>query len=146
MDEKKEALSEIKKKLKVVLTDGSQPIGNGIGPVLELVDITKILNPKEKGPKDLEKKSVFLAGQLLEMTGKAKKSQGEKMAKEILQSGKAFEKFKEIIKAQGGDIKKLSEIKPAKFKKNIFASKSGKIIEIHNKKINAFVQVFSSFI
>lgn len=121
------------KNLKCVLTNGSQPIGNGIGPALEMLDIIKILNPKEKGPKDLEKKSLFLAGKLLEMTGKSKKGKGEEMAKEILISGKAFEKFKEIIKAQGGSLKK---IKLAKFKKNILSKKSGKILEIDNKKIS----------
>lgn len=130
-----------KKNLRVVLTKGDEPMGSGVGPALELIDVIKVLNPKEQGPKDLEKKSVYLAAQLLEMTGKAKKSQGEKMAKEILFSGKAFEKFKEIIKAQKGDVKKLFEIKPAKFHKNLFAQKSGKIIEIHNKKINTLARV-----
>lgn len=120
-------------KMKVVLTDGSQPIGNGIGPALELIDVINILDPKKKGPKDLEEKSLFLAAQLLEMTHKAKKGQGEKLAEEILHSGKAFEKFKEIIKAQKG---KLVEVKPGKFKRDIFAKRNEKILEIDNKKIN----------
>ena len=126
------------KKLKVVLTDGSQPIGNGIGPALELVDVLKVLNPEEKGPKDLEKKSLFLAGQLLEMTGKAKKRKGIELAKEILYSGKAFKKFKQIIKAQGG---KLNSIHSAKFKKNILSKKSGRISEINNKKISSLARI-----
>ena len=86
-----------KKKLKVVLTKGGQPIGNGIGPVLEMKDILKILKHSEDRPLDLENKSVFLAGCLLEMTGKADKGKGIVLAKQILGSGKAFEKFKEII-------------------------------------------------
>jgi AMP phosphorylase len=126
-----------KKNLKCILTDGSQPIGSGIGPVLELEDIIKILNPKEKGPIDLEKKSLLLAGKLLEMTGKAKNGCGIKMAEEILYSGKAFKKFKEIIKAQGGNLKKL---KKAEFTHDIRAKKSGKIINIDNKKINSLAR------
>ncbi len=126
------------KKLKVVLTDGSQPIGNGIGPALELVDVLKVLDLKEKSPKDLEKKSLFLAGELLEMTSKAKKGKGIEMAKEILYSGKAFKKFKQIIKAQNGQLK---DIAPAKFKKNILSKKSGKIYEIDNKKINSLARI-----
>jgi len=63
-----------KRKLKCVLTDGNQPIGNGVGPALELIDVIKILNPKEQGPQDLEKKSLLLSGEILEMTGKAKKA------------------------------------------------------------------------
>ncbi|MBA7607969.1 putative thymidine phosphorylase [subsurface metagenome] len=71
------------------------------------------------------------------MTGKAKKGQGIKMAEEILYSGKAFRKFKEIIKAQGGNLKKL---KKAEFTHDIRAKKSGKIIGIDNKKINSLAR------
>lgn len=126
-----------KKNLKCVLTDGSQPIGNGIGPALELRDIIKILDSKQTGPQDLEKKSLFLAGEILEMTGKAKKSHGLAMAEEILDSGKAFEKFKQIIKAQNGSIRKLKE---ARFNHEIIAKKSGKIIEISNSGINSLAK------
>ena len=125
-----------KKKLKVILTDGSQPIGNGIGPALELVDIIKVLDSKKRGPRDLEKKSLFLSGKLLEMTGKTKK--GIKLAEEILYSGKAFKKFKQIIKAQKGNLKKIGS---AKFKKDILSKKTGKIFEINNKKINSLARV-----
>jgi AMP phosphorylase len=125
------------KKLKCVLTDGNQPIGNGIGPVLELEDIIRVLDPKQEGPEDLEEKSLMLAGELLEMTGKAKKGQGRGIAEGILHSGKAFEKFKQIIKAQKGSLK---NIKPGRFKKEIKAKKSGKIVEIQNKKITSIAR------
>jgi len=128
-----------KKKIRVVLTDGKQPIGNGVGPVLELIDIIQILNPKEQGSKDLERKSLFLAGEILEMTSKAKKGFGVELAKQILYSGKAFEKFKQIIKAQGGKLPR--KFKEARFKKNIFLKKSGRIFEIDNKKINSLARV-----
>ena len=127
-----------RKKIKVVLTEGKQPIGNGVGPVLELIDVINILNPTKKGPKDLEDKSLFLAGQLLELTKKSKKGKGEDLARQILYSGKALEKFNQIIKAQGGNSKKLNL---GKFKKEIFAKNSGKIREIHNKKINFLARV-----
>ncbi len=127
-----------KVKLKVVLTTADEPMGSGVGPALELIDVIKILNPNERGPEDLEKKSLFLAGELLEMTKKAEKGKGIEMAKKILVSGKAFEKFKQIIEAQGGSLK---EIKPAKFRKNILAKKSGRIFEIDNKKINNLARV-----
>lgn len=127
------------KKIQVVMTNGNEPIGNGIGPIMELRDIVKILDPKEKGPKDLEKKSLFLAGQLFEMTGKAKKGKGFKMASEILYSGKAFEKFKQIIAAQNGNLNKLK--RTATFKKDIFAPRNLKVKEIDNKKINYLARV-----
>ncbi len=125
------------KKIKCILTDGSQPIGNGIGPALELRDIIKILDPEQTGPEDLEKKSILLSAEILEMTGKAKKRHGKEMAEEILHSGKAFEKFKEIIKAQGGNLRRLKE---ASFTHDIIAKKSGKISKIENKKINSLAR------
>ncbi len=123
-----------KKEIKVVLTKGNQPIGKGIGPALELMDILEILDPEKEGPKDLEEKSLFLAGELLEMTKKAKKGKGIEMAKAILKSGEALKKFNQIIKAQKGS---LENIKFAKFKKDILSKRSGKITDIHNKKITA---------
>jgi len=108
-------------KLKGVLTEGFLPIGKGIGPVLEMKDILKVLDPQKEGPKDLENKSLFLSGELLEITGKAKKGRGFEMAKDILDSGKAFQKFKEIIHAQKG---KIVDLGYAKYKKDILSKKN----------------------
>jgi AMP phosphorylase len=127
--------------LKCVLTDGSQPIGNGIGPVLEMIDIIKILDPKQKGPNDLEQKSLFLSGEIFELTGKAKKGKGIELARQLLYSGKAFTKFKEIIKAQKGSLKGLEL---PKFKKDILANKKGKIKEIDNKAISSLARAAGS--
>jgi putative thymidine phosphorylase len=127
-----------KLKLKAVLTKGDEPIGNGVGPFLELDDIIKVLDQSKKGPEDLKRKSLFLSGLILEMTNKAKKGEGEKMAEEILSSGKAYKKFIEIIKAQKGSIKHL---KFGKFKKDILSKSDGKITEINNIKINLLARV-----
>lgn len=124
--------------VKVELTKGNQPIGKGIGPVLELIDILKILNPKEEGPKDLEEKSLNLSAKLLEMTGKAKRGKGYSLAREALYSGKAQKKFLEIIKAQKGSIKDLSL---GKFKKDILSPKKGKLKNLDNKKINSLARI-----
>lgn len=126
------------KKLEVVLTKGEEPIGNGIGPMLEMVDIIKVFSRSNDRPLDLEKKSVFLAGEILEMTGKASKGKGAELAKKILDSGKAFAKFREIIKAQKGN---LNRITTAKFRKDIFAQHSETIKEIDNKKINSLARI-----
>lgn len=123
-------------KLEVVLTDGSEPIGNGIGPLLEMQDIIRVLSRKNP-PKYLEEKSLFLAGKLLELAGK---KQGQKLAQEILNSGLAFQKFKEIIKAQKGNINNLSRLKP-KFFYNIKMKEKRKIKHIDNKLINKLARI-----
>ena len=126
------------KKIRVILFETNGPMGTGVGPALELLDVIDVLTPGNKCAGDLEEKSLILAGELFEMTGKAKKNQGKRLAKEILDSGKAFKKFKEIIKAQKGSLK---EIKLEKFKCNIISKKSGKIISINSKKINLIARL-----
>jgi putative thymidine phosphorylase len=127
-------------KIKTVLTDGSQPIGNGIGPILEILDILKVLK-RDNPPKDLEGKSIFLAGIILEMLGKARKGEGKNLAMEILNSGAAFKKFNEIINAQG---RKKIKLKLAKYCKNITAEKGGKIRGINNFAINSLAKLLGS--
>ncbi len=124
--------------MKVVLTKGDEPIGNGIGPCMEMRDIIKILKREKEYPLDLEAKSLFLAGEIFEMTKKAKKGEGIKMARSILDSGKAFAKFKEIVIAQKGH---LNGLKYGKFKKDIFMKKNGKVKEIDNKKITMLARI-----
>ena len=123
-------------KIEVVLTNGSEPIGNGIGPALEIEDILSVLT-RINSPKDLEKKSVMLAGKLLELAKKVKKGKGEKRALEILNSGKALDKFREIIKAQQESGKKRDlKIKKSKFIYEIKSPRKIKIKHIDNKLIN----------
>ncbi len=126
------------KKMKVVLTKGDEPIGNGIGPCLEMRDIIKVLSRDKSRPLDLENKSLFLAGEIFEMTNKAKKGEGISLAKSILDSGKAFAKFKQIITAQRGNLNRL---KFGKYKKDIFMKKNTTIKEIDNKKITLLARI-----
>ena len=92
---------QLKMNVKVVVTDGSHPIGNGIGPFLESQDVLAVLRRDILSPPDLRKKSLSLAGTMLEMAGKCRKGKGYSMAAEILDSGKAYKKMQEIISAQG---------------------------------------------
>jgi putative thymidine phosphorylase len=139
LSEKFKAIGKaFRKKVAVVLTKSDEPMGEGVGPSLEMRDVIRVLDPSKKGPSDLEAKSLLLAGRLLELTKKTKKGEGEKLAKEILYSGKAFSKFKEIIVAQGG---KVSEPKLGKFKKEIFSKKNTKVLGISNTLINSLAKV-----
>ena len=56
---------------KVVLTDGSQPVGRGIGPALEARDVLSVLRGAPDAPQDLRHRSIALAGALLELAGAA---------------------------------------------------------------------------
>ena len=123
--------------MRVLLTDGSQPIGNGIGPVLEMIDVLKVLHRREP-PTDLEEKSLYLAGEILELMHTQNKGEGKRLAKDILDSGKAAKKFEEIIAAQGATNKPL---KVAGLHKTINAPRGGIIRHIDNKGINRIASI-----
>jgi thymidine phosphorylase len=117
-------------KLKVIITDGSQPIGHGIGPLLEAEDVMRVLRNDSDLPHRLKQKSMYMAGLILEMAGKAKFDEGYKMAKEILESGRALVKFNQILEAQGKiDVPPMY----AKHKLSILAGKKGKVLAVNNK-------------
>jgi AMP phosphorylase len=132
--------------LRCVLTNGEQPIGNGIGPLLEIRDVIKVLKQEKDCPKDLEKKAVFLAGQIFDLCGKTKKGKGENLARDILKSSKANHKFHKIVEAQHGKVPNLEDIENrlGKHKKNILAVKNFKIKQIDNKKINSLATIAGS--
>ncbi len=125
-------------KLKAVLTDGTQPIGNGIGPMLELIDVIAVLKNKPNKPHDLYNKSIFLANQILSLI--VPKHKAEKLVSKIISNGKAYEAFKAIIKAQNGSIEE-KKLEPSHFFYELKAEKAGKIVNIDNKKINFVTRI-----
>ncbi|MFA5360380.1 MAG: thymidine phosphorylase [Candidatus Paceibacterota bacterium] len=132
-------------KIKIITTKAMGPIGRGIGPSLEARDVMRVLQQKEGRPKDLEEKAVLFAGQLLELAGRAKKNKGQKMALDSLKSGKALEKMREIIKAQGGDFNIDSEkIKTGKAFWKLKSPEEGLIKAIHNKNLNKICRLLGA--
>ncbi len=87
--------------LEVIITDGKQPIGRGIGPVLEARDVMQVLENDPLAPMDLKEKSLQLAGRIIEFDADVRGGQGYIIARDILESGRALDKFNNIIKAQG---------------------------------------------
>ncbi len=112
-------------KIKVLLTDGEEPSGNAFGAALEAKEALEILEGKYFD--NLANKACAIAGELLELVGEAKQGKGYELAKETITSGKALSKFKEIIKAQGGNVFESSAIKDAKHKITINSEENGKI-------------------
>jgi thymidine phosphorylase len=94
--------------LEVVLTDGSQPVGRGVGPVLECRDALAVLRNDPLAPEDLREKSLLLAGQILEFDPNVRGGSGYALAREILVSGRAAAKLEAIVEAQGRNPKALA--------------------------------------
>ncbi len=123
-------------KTNVVLTDGTDPIGWGVGPSLESIDVINVL--QGEGPKDLVDKSCTLAGILLEMCGLAKPGCGYAISADTIKNGKAFKKFEEIVHAQGGAKKlRVSDLPVGKHKVEIYCPMDGRVDYVSNKRIAA---------
>ncbi len=90
--------------VEVVTTDGRQPIGRGIGPVLEVEDVMAVLANDPAAPPDLREKSLRLAARLLEYDPELRGGAGYARARELLDSGAALKQMQKIIDAQGPSI------------------------------------------
>ena len=87
--------------LEVIITDGRQPVGNGIGPVLEARDAMRVLQGDPAAPADLRQKALRLAGRIIEFDPDVRGGRGFTIARDILDSGRALEKMRAIMAAQG---------------------------------------------
>lgn len=87
--------------VEVVTTDGRQPVGSGIGPVLESQDVMAVLSNAPAAPTDLREKSLRLAAHLLEYDPDVRGGSGYTRACELLESGAALKQMLKIIEAQG---------------------------------------------
>jgi AMP phosphorylase len=118
------------------ITYGSSPVGHAVGPALEAREALAALIDPKKASDSLIGKSTSLAGILLEMAGKAIQGKGQDLAYEILTTGKAYAKFKEILGAQNAD----PNIKPDDVEVGVCtyeyqAPSNGWVVEINNRVI-----------
>jgi thymidine phosphorylase len=104
-----------------MITDGSQPVGRGIGPALEAIDVLEVLRQTETRPMDLEERSLSIAARFI----------GRSDAEQILKSGAANKKFEAICIAQGG----FTEPRAAAFTCDVFAESQGRVQSIDNRKL-----------
>lgn len=116
---------------RTMITDGTQPVGVGIGPALEARDVLRILRREKDAPPDLKDRAVKLAGALLEMGGAATEGEGAALAEGILGDGRALRKFMAICEAQGG----FREPPVAKLTHVITAPITGRLESIDNRQL-----------
>ena len=89
-----------------IISDMDQPLGYGIGNALEIKEGIETL--KGHGPKDLEEVCLILGAQMLVLGGKAKdETEARSILKTHIEDGSALEKFKQMVKAQGGDVSQI---------------------------------------
>ncbi len=129
--------------IKVIITDGSQPIGNGIGPALEARDVLWVLGNHPNAPRDLKQKGLLMAAEIMEAYPLPgwKSRHGYNHAKQILESGKAWQAMMNIIQAQGARITDYRKISFGKYTFDFKACRDGKISHIDNISISRIARV-----
>jgi thymidine phosphorylase len=116
---------------KTVISDGTQPVGRGIGPALEAHDVLAVLENAPHAPHDLRERALLLAATLLELGGKAKAGEGLLLAAAVLDSGRALRKFQGICEAQGG----MRKPPVAVHRHPITAHNAGRAVAVDNRKL-----------
>jgi thymidine phosphorylase len=124
--------------LEVVITDGLQPIGRGIGPVLEARDVMQVLQNDPDQPRDLREKALQLASRILEFDPDVRGGQGYLLARDILESGRALAKLDAIIDAQG---RRTEEAKPGRLKATIDSDMDGHVAAIDNLQMASIARL-----
>ncbi len=124
--------------INVVLTDGSQPIGRGIGPVLEARDVMSVLRGDPDAPADLRERAILLAGHVLDFDPRLRGGEGIVRARELLESGAALASMERLIAAQGA---KPAIPAPGAFRHEVNAARGGTIRAIDCHRIARIARI-----
>ncbi|HSW11900.1 MAG TPA: thymidine phosphorylase family protein [Solimonas sp.] len=117
--------------VEVLQTDGSQPVGRGIGPALEALDVLAVLRGEPQAPQDLRERAILLASRLLDLGG-AGSGGGDALARQLLASGAAWKRFQAICEAQGG----MRTPPVAPHRREVAATREGRIESIDNRRLS----------
>ncbi|KDM91540.1 thymidine phosphorylase family protein [Photobacterium galatheae] len=123
--------------IRCLITDGSQPIGAGIGPVEEARDVLAVLQSSDTAPQDLRDRALFLAAHLFAIAFEETYAQGLARATAILDEGKAWQQFQRILAAQGG-MKNLSE---AQYQHTETSQITGTLVAIDNRQLSRLAKL-----
>jgi len=125
-------------RLDVTVTDGAQPIGAGIGPVLEARDVMAVLRNEPTAPADLAEKSIRLAGRIIDFDPALRGGAGTARARELLASGAALAAMERIIAAQGPPPATAA---PGRLTAEIAAPRAGRVAAIDNLRLNRLARI-----
>jgi thymidine phosphorylase len=117
-------------RLQVLRTDGTQPVGRGIGPSLEARDVLAVLRGDPHAPADLRARSIAMAAALLDFSDGGS-GHGQQRATQLLDNGAAWKKFQAICEAQGG----MRVPGTATCRSDIVAERAGYVAGIDSRRL-----------
>ncbi len=125
------------KKVVALLTNMDQPLGRKVGNALEVEECVEVLHGQ--GPDDLRQLCLELCGWMFQLGGaSASVEDGKKLAGEIIASGRGLEKFREMVKLQGGDARVVDDVArlpQAKHKTEVLSPREGFVAAIQCEQV-----------
>ena len=118
-------------KIRILFSDGNQPVGEGIGPSLEARDVLKVLRNDSDAPQDLKNRALVLASTIVQLTLGKSEPEANMLVASQLENGAAYNKLLAICEAQGG----FKEPKQANLSEKITAGNEGIVTKIDNRKV-----------
>ena len=125
------------RKMVAVISDMSQPLGRAVGNALEVEEAVQVL--KGGGPEDLRQLCLELAGEMIWIGGRAESfEEGKETARQVLSDGRALEKFRQMVRCQGGDDRIVEEperMGSSRYSRDVLAGRTGFIAETDTREI-----------
>ena len=125
------------RKMVAVISDMSQPLGRAVGNALEVEEAVQVL--KGGGPEDLRQLCLELAGEMIRIGGRAGSfEEGKETARQVLSDGRALEKFRQMVRRQGGDDRIVEEperMGSSRYSRDVLAGRTGFIAETDTREI-----------
>lgn len=125
------------RKMVAVISDMSQPLGRAVGNALEVEEAVQVL--KGGGPEDLRQLCLELAGEMIWIGGRAESfEEGKETARQVLSDGRALEKFRQMVRCQGGDDRIVEEperMGSSRYSRDVLAGRTGFIAEMAAQEI-----------
>lgn len=125
------------RKMVAVISDMSQPLGRAVGNALEMEEAVQVL--KGGGPEDLRQLCLELAGEMIRIGGRAGSfEEGKETARQVLSDGRALEKFRQMVRRQGGDDRIVEEperMGSSRYSRDVLAGRTGFIAETDTREI-----------
>jgi len=125
------------RKAVAVLSDMNQPLGNAVGNALELREALDTLHGN--GPEDFYEHCMEIASHMLVIGGKAQDlREGRDLAEEALREGRAWQQFRTLVQAQGGDVSMVDhpeKLPVAPFIEEVYAGQEGYLSAINAREV-----------
>jgi pyrimidine-nucleoside phosphorylase/thymidine phosphorylase len=125
------------KQVVALITDMDQPLGYMIGNALEMVEVVEVL--RGEGPEDLRQICLELAGWMLHLGGVSDTvAAGKEHSEKLIASGKALDKFRQMVELQGGDPRTIDDLKKlpeARHRMTLSSPKNGYLVSLQCEQV-----------